>query len=64
MGGARGGSSKPTCRYGASCYRTNPEHFIDFAHPHLDAAAAKPKAKDRPSSRSVELSVEALSTSL
>ena len=23
----------PICRYGPSCYRTNPEHFKEFSHP-------------------------------
>jgi len=23
----------PMCQYGDGCYRTNPQHFIDFAHP-------------------------------
>eukprot|EP00656_Telonema_subtile_P046162 TRINITY_DN5250_c0_g1_i1.p1 TRINITY_DN5250_c0_g1~~TRINITY_DN5250_c0_g1_i1.p1 ORF type:complete len:223 (+),score=54.31 TRINITY_DN5250_c0_g1_i1:408-1076(+) len=25
--------AKPICQYGTSCYRKNPQHFIDFAHP-------------------------------
>src|SRR5690554_4863636 len=26
---------KPLCQYGKDCYRRNPSHFADFAHPHL-----------------------------
>ncbi|KAJ3024022.1 hypothetical protein HKX48_007953 [Thoreauomyces humboldtii] len=29
----------PLCRYGSKCYRKNPDHFEDFAHPWLDAKA-------------------------
>ena len=25
--------SKPVCRYGVKCYRTNQQHFVDFDHP-------------------------------
>ena len=27
---------KPVCKYGTACYRKNPQHFIDFAHPWRD----------------------------
>ena len=27
---------RPVCMYGVNCYRKNPQHFIEFAHPHLD----------------------------
>ena len=27
---------KPICQYGKNCYRKNPQHFIDFAHPWKD----------------------------
>lgn len=30
------GVTKPLCMYGVNCYRKNPQHFVDFAHPHLD----------------------------
>jgi hypothetical protein len=26
-------SGKPICRYGSSCYRTNPKHLVNFSHP-------------------------------
>eukprot|EP00658_Telonema_sp_P-2_P049060 TRINITY_DN37303_c0_g1_i1.p2 TRINITY_DN37303_c0_g1~~TRINITY_DN37303_c0_g1_i1.p2 ORF type:complete len:106 (+),score=18.94 TRINITY_DN37303_c0_g1_i1:148-465(+) len=26
-------ASKPICKYGTGCYRKNPQHFVDFAHP-------------------------------
>eukprot|EP01107_Rhizomastix_libera_P000378 TRINITY_DN1066_c0_g1_i1.p1 TRINITY_DN1066_c0_g1~~TRINITY_DN1066_c0_g1_i1.p1 ORF type:complete len:790 (+),score=239.65 TRINITY_DN1066_c0_g1_i1:29-2398(+) len=29
-------SGKPLCQYGVNCYRKNPAHFAQFAHPHLD----------------------------
>lgn len=25
--------SKPICKYGASCYRKNPDHFKQYSHP-------------------------------
>ena len=26
-------ASKPVCKYGASCYRKNPDHFKQYSHP-------------------------------
>ena len=26
---------KPVCKYGESCYRKNPQHFLEFDHPWL-----------------------------
>ena len=26
-------TSKPVCKYGAACYRKNPDHLRQFAHP-------------------------------
>ena len=26
-------SSKPMCKYGTQCYRKNPLHFQEYAHP-------------------------------
>lgn len=34
--GDGGGSARPVCRYGESCYRKNPDHFKEFRHPWLD----------------------------
>eukprot|EP00927_Polykrikos_kofoidii_P035888 TRINITY_DN30389_c0_g1_i1.p1 TRINITY_DN30389_c0_g1~~TRINITY_DN30389_c0_g1_i1.p1 ORF type:complete len:524 (-),score=83.64 TRINITY_DN30389_c0_g1_i1:26-1597(-) len=31
------GVAKPVCKYGPTCYRKNPEHFAEFAHPWLEA---------------------------
>lgn len=28
-------AEKPLCKYGVNCYRRNPSHFEEFAHPHL-----------------------------
>ena len=28
--------ARPFCKYGAACYRKNPQHLLEFAHPHLD----------------------------
>ena len=28
--------TRPVCKYGSKCYRKNPDHFKEFAHPHLD----------------------------
>mmetsp|Transcript_52665 Transcript_52665/g.114323 ORF Transcript_52665/g.114323 Transcript_52665/m.114323 type:complete len:145 (+) Transcript_52665:256-690(+) len=35
VGGAGGSDDedRPMCRYGAACYRKNPEHLRDFQHP-------------------------------
>ena len=27
------GAEKPVCKYGSACYRNNPLHFVEFAHP-------------------------------
>ncbi|XP_057293377.1 uncharacterized protein LOC130622000 [Hydractinia symbiolongicarpus] len=36
------GCEKSNCRYGKSCYRTNPTHFEEFNHPlETDAKRAK-----------------------
>ena len=35
-------SKKPVCRYGATCYRKNPEHLKQFAHP----GRREPKASE------------------
>ena len=37
-------SGKPICKYGTSCYRQNPQHLKDFAHPEKEASS-NPKAK-------------------
>lgn len=29
-------SRQPICRYGKDCYRKNPQHLSDFAHPHKE----------------------------
>lgn len=29
--------NKPVCKYGASCYRKNPDHLKRFAHPGREA---------------------------
>lgn len=34
---SRGG--KPVCRFGRACYSSNPDHFIQFAHPWLEDQA-------------------------
>lgn len=31
--GHNGSTSRPSCYYGSSCYRKNPQHRVDFAHP-------------------------------
>jgi bifunctional polynucleotide phosphatase/kinase len=33
--------SLPPCRYGAKCYRKNPQHFKEFSHPQQDETAAQ-----------------------
>lgn len=35
-------SSLPLCRYGAKCYRKNPEHLQQFSHPPKLRALQKP----------------------
>lgn len=32
-------ASKPTCKYGASCYRKNPDHLKQYSHPGRDDEA-------------------------
>ena len=27
------GNKRPLCKYGANCYRKNPAHFMEYAHP-------------------------------
>ena len=34
-GSEREGGSRPVCQYGEKCYRKNPRHFQEFAHPWL-----------------------------
>ena len=34
-GDGRIGGKKQVCRYGKTCYRKNPQHFEEFAHPWL-----------------------------
>ena len=29
------------CKYGEACYRKNPEHFVEFAHPWIDVGLKK-----------------------
>ena len=31
-------ADKPVCKYGASCYRKNPDHFKQFSHPGREEA--------------------------
>lgn len=47
-------SSGPVCKYGPRCYRTNPAHFAEFAHPWLDAENDEDAGPcgDAPSARS------------
>lgn len=48
MAGKRGASvafdedeaSKPLCKWGSLCYRKNPDHLEQFAHPHRTSTAA------------------------
>ena len=35
---------RPICKYGVHCYRKNKQHFIDFAHPHLEKTS-QPQAE-------------------
>ena len=40
-------SNKPICKYGAACYRKNPDHLRQFAHPDkeekVEGAGREPK---------------------
>ena len=31
-------ATRPVCKYGASCYRKNPDHFKQFSHPGREKA--------------------------
>ena len=35
----------PVCEYGKKCFRKNPLHFKEFAHPWLDNDKSKPNQK-------------------
>ena len=35
-------ASKPVCKYGASCYRKNPDHFKQYSHPGRHEGEEKP----------------------
>ena len=39
-------ASKPICKYGASCYRKNPDHFKQYSHP--GSSEGEEKSDDEP----------------
>lgn len=41
-GGGRGGSHQPVCMFSPNCYRTNQEHWRQYAHPGQQGPAPKP----------------------
>jgi hypothetical protein len=42
-------ASKPVCKYGASCYRKNPDHFKQYSHP--GRSEREEKSTDEPERR-------------
>ena len=42
-------ASKPICKYGASCYRKNPDHFKQYSHP--GRSEGEEKSDDEPEVR-------------
>lgn len=48
-------SPVPECPYGARCYRKNPQHFIDFAHPKKSKNDKTADSTDGASSSTVKL---------
>ncbi|OQR79679.1 hypothetical protein BIW11_05562, partial [Tropilaelaps mercedesae] len=40
-------SPKPLCKWGPLCYRKNPDHLKEFAHPHRTPVPTKTKPADR-----------------
>jgi len=53
---------RPLCVYGSRCYRENPEHFAEFAHPWLDEENDDPifvGARDGASSSTAETAPDA-----
>lgn len=48
-------NGKPQCKYGAECIRKNPQHFQEYAHPHLDGNGNSPTPAPTPSNDSKPL---------
>ena len=42
-------ASKPVCKYGASCYRKNPDHIKQYSHP--GRSEREEKSDDEPEVR-------------
>ena len=40
-------ASKPLCKYGSCCYRKNPEHLRQFAHPSDEPAGREKGVRGR-----------------
>ncbi|KAJ3033763.1 hypothetical protein HDV00_005839 [Rhizophlyctis rosea] len=38
---------RPKCKYGKACYRKNPDHFAEFAHPWLDEEKIPKRGKSK-----------------
>ena len=38
---------RPACKYGATCFRKNPDHFLEYSHPHLSTSTGGLKKKAR-----------------
>jgi len=55
--------NKPICMYGEACYRTNPAHFQQYAHPHLEGNA-KPSAASSSAPAPAISKAETTSTSI
>ena len=51
-------SYSPACRYGHSCYRKNPNHFVTFSHP--QTANYVKLTNDEPSFSALDLSIRSM----
>lgn len=48
-------NTKPLCTYGTECRRKNPQHFLEYAHPHLDGNKSSPTVSPTPTNDSKPL---------
>eukprot|EP01102_Stenamoeba_stenopodia_P003221 TRINITY_DN13157_c0_g1_i1.p1 TRINITY_DN13157_c0_g1~~TRINITY_DN13157_c0_g1_i1.p1 ORF type:complete len:571 (+),score=178.41 TRINITY_DN13157_c0_g1_i1:42-1754(+) len=56
-------SSKPHCKYGSNCYRSNPDHRKEYYHPKKSSSSSSPTKSPSKSSSSTSSSSSSSSTS-
>ena len=54
----------PLCMFGAQCYRKNPQHFAQFAHPHLQQPPVQSPVQTSPAATVIPLSPEPAHTAI